>query len=216
MAADRGDTAGAGVGRVTRQGGTRGGGEVSEALFEVSVRQPAPVKWTERMVLDRLVARYGRRYPNGAQQTLRYVGAAHVRFGPLWPRAIADFLALDTWGNYGPEATRHPLLGFEVKVSRSDYLSEIKNLDKSLPFREVCREWYMVVSDRGIVRDDLPEGWGLLVANSRGLLCVRKSALNPSPKPIPRGLLAGFMRAVATQASEQREAAVVAAREDVR
>ena len=181
---------------------------MSDALFDVepvaaAAPGPEPVRWTERMVLDRLVARYGRRYPNGAQQTLRYVGASHVRYGPLWPRAIADFLALDTWGNYGPAENRHPLLGFEVKVSRSDYLSEIKNLDKSLPFREVCREWFMVVSDPGIVRDDLPDGWGLIVPRGEGLRVARPSARNPSPKPIPRGLLAGFMRAAVTQAAER-------------
>ena len=155
-------------------------------------------------MLARLKDRYSKTYRNGANSTLRYVGARRVRYGPLWPRCIADYLALDTWGNYGPEETRHPLLGFEVKVSRSDYLSEIKNLDKSLPFREVCREWYMVVSDAAIVRDDLPDGWGLLVASGQGLRRVRDSALNPSPQPMPRGLLAGFLRAVATQ---NREAA---------
>ena len=181
---------------------------MSETLFGDVVpdeRAPEPVRLTERDMLARLATRYGRTYANGAHEVLRYVGARHVRFGPLWPKAIADYLALDTWGNYGPEHMRHPLLGFEVKVSRSDYLSEIKNLGKSEPFREVCSEWFMVVSDKAIVRDDLPDGWGLLVASGSGLRCARPSVRNPDPKPMPRGLLAGMLRAVATQ---HREAAV--------
>jgi hypothetical protein len=154
---------------------------------------------TERDMLERLKERYGRLYSNGPSSTLRYVGASHVRFGPLWPSAIADYLVQDCWGNYGLEHQRHPLLGFEVKVSRSDYLHEIKNLHKSEAFRRVCTEWYMVVSDPKIVRDDLPDGWGLLVASGNGLRCVRKSAINPTPEPMPRGLIAGFLRAVAMQ-----------------
>lgn len=155
---------------------------------------------TERDMLDRLAARYGRMYANGPHQVLRYVGARHVRFGPLWPSCIADYLVQDCWGNYGTH--QHPVLGFEVKTSRSDYLREVKNLGKSEPFRKVCTEWYMVVSDPKIVRDDLPDGWGLLIAQGDGLRCTRKSATNPSPDPMPRGLIAGFLRAVAMQSRE--------------
>lgn len=175
-------------------------------LFDVAtpVRAKTPSdprrQLTEADMLARLADRYGRTYANGAHETLRYVGARHVRFGPLWPSCIADFLALDTWGNYGPEHRRHPLLGFEVKVSRSDYLRELKDLSKSEPFRRVCTEWYIVVSHLDIIRDDLPDGWGLMYAQGNGLRCARKSAKNPDPEPIPRGLLAGFLRAVATQA----------------
>lgn len=176
-------------------------------LFGEAVTEPKPEvdprkSLTERDMLDRLATRYGRMYANGAHKVLRYIGARHVRFGPLWPSCIADFLVLDTWGNYGPEHQRHPLLGFEVKISRSDYLREIKDLAKSEPFRDICAEWYMVVSDPKIVRDDLPDRWGLLIAQGDGLRCVRKSATNPNPSPMPRGLIAGFMRAVATQARE--------------
>lgn len=178
-------------------------------LFGTMVVTPVPevdprVKLTERDMLERLAERYGRLYANGPRKTLRYVGARHVRFGPLWPTAIADYLVQDCWGNYGPEHRQHPVLGFEVKVSRSDYLSEIKNLGKSEPFRKVCTEWYMVVSDPKIVRDDLPDGWGLLVASGLGLRCARKSAINLDPEPMPRGLIAGFMRAVAMQSRELR------------
>lgn len=177
---------------------------MSVDLFGETVVEPKPLPdprtlLRESDMLDRLDARYGKLYANGPSETLRHVGARHVRFGPLWPRAIADYLVQDCWGNYGPENQRHPLLGFEVKVSRSDYLRELKDLGKSEPFRRVCSEWYVVVSDPKIVRDDLPDGWGLLYAQGDGLRCARKSAVNPDPEPMPRGLIAGFLRAVAMQ-----------------
>lgn len=168
------------------------------ALFEGEIE--AAKKWTERDVLDRLAARYARTYRNGTYEALRYVGARHVRINPGFSERgdrIADFIALDCWRGTGP--TPHPLLGFEVKVSRSDYLSEIRDLSKSEPFRRVCSEWYLVVSDKAIVRDDLPAGWGLLIATNAGLRCVRKSAINPTPDPMPRGLIAGLLRAVASR-----------------
>lgn len=150
-----------------------------------------------------LIERLNRRYRNarGNGGAIRYVGACHVRFGPLWPSAIADYLVMDTWGNYGLDVRRHPLLGFEIKVSRNDYLKEIKNLDKSAPFRSVCAEWYMVVSSPSIVRNDLPDGWGLMIPRGDGLACIRKPTKNLNPDPMPRGLVAGFLRATATQYS---------------
>lgn len=177
-------------------------------LFGATVAKPTPKAdprecLTERDMLDRLAARYGRMVANGPHETLRYVGARHVRFGPLWPSCIADYLVQDCWGNYGEEHQKHPLIGFEVKVSRSDYLRELKHLGKSEPFRNVCTEWYMVVSDPKIVRGDLPDGWGLLIAQGDGLRCTRKSATNPHPEPMPRGLIAGFLRAVAMQSRER-------------
>lgn len=150
-------------------------------------------------MLTRLSDRYGWRYMNGERPVMRYVRARHVRFTPLWPTCIADFLVLDTWGNYGPAESRHPLLGFEVKTSRSDWLRELNDPEKSRPFREVCREWWIVVSDASIVRDDLPAGYGLLVARGSRLRVAVAPAPNPNPLPMPRGLVAGFARAVATQ-----------------
>jgi hypothetical protein len=157
---------------------------------------------TEREIQDALARKFGKRYPNGASMTLRYAYARHVRWSPLWPQCIADFLVLDTWGNYGPEHDRHPLIGFEIKVSRGDYLREIRDLRKSEMFRSVCREWYIVVPDMRIVRDDLPDGWGLMAVGKTGrVTTVRKSAPNIA-KPMPRPLIAGFMRAAVTQAQE--------------
>jgi len=42
------------------------------------------------------------------------------------------------------------ILGFEIKVNRSDWLKELKNPDKSSKFINLCNEFY-IVADRDVV-----------------------------------------------------------------
>ncbi|WP_439030247.1 hypothetical protein [Gordonia terrae] len=68
----------------------------------------------------------------------------------------ADALAIDTWISKGME-----LHGFEVKCSRSDWLAELKQPEKSEAFRRICDRWWLVTSDPAIVKPgELPDGWG--------------------------------------------------------
>ncbi|TDO18161.1 hypothetical protein EV580_1344 [Mycobacterium sp. BK086] len=56
------------------------------------------------------------------------------------------------------------LVGHELKVSRSDWLSELNKPGKADRWADQCHEWWLVVSDPAIVHDgELPAGWGLLV-----------------------------------------------------
>lgn len=56
------------------------------------------------------------------------------------------------------------LIGHEVKVSRSDWVSELgRKTGKADAWADQCHQWWLVVSDPAIVRDgELPEGWGLM------------------------------------------------------
>ena len=78
------------------------------------------VKFTERDVLNCLVRRYGQRYGNG----YRWAYAEHVRSGPGFVdgKRIADAIAFDCWESKGLE-----IHGHEVKVSRSDWLTEMRD-----------------------------------------------------------------------------------------
>lgn len=146
-------------------------------------------------MLDRLDRRYGRLNRNGPWVGLRWVGSRHVRLHPGagGPGRVADFLAVDTWVSSG-----HALHGHEVKVSRSDWLTELRDPSKAEAFARFCSHWWLVVSDAGIVRDDLPVGWGLMVARGRGLSVV-VDAVRRDPDPVPLHLLASFARSVAAQ-----------------
>jgi hypothetical protein len=73
----------------------------------------------------------------------------------------ADALALSLYQSRGQLLT-----GFEIKVSRGDFLRELKEEKKAEEIAQYCDLWYLVVPDRDIVRDDLPHTWGLMVPNS--------------------------------------------------
>lgn len=59
--------------------------------------------------------------------------------------------------------------GFEIKISRSDWLRELKTGgEKSVFWRAYCNYFWLVVPDASIVKPgELPEGWGLLVGTKR-------------------------------------------------
>lgn len=48
------------------------------------------------------------------------------------------------------------LIGHEVKVSRADWLHELKQPEKAEAWKRFCHEWYLVVSDAAIVREGDP------------------------------------------------------------
>lgn len=160
-------------------------------LFEVAPL--TSVRLTERHMLDMLNARYNSVRPGNGQ---RYVGAEHVRshagFDAL---RTADYIAMDLWPSKGLA-----LHGHEVKVSRSDWLTELKHPEKADEFRRFMDYWWLVVPDAGIVRDDLPSGWGLMVAAGHGLV-VRRQAKRLSPEPMPRTMLACLLRSAVVTAT---------------
>jgi hypothetical protein len=55
------------------------------------------------------------------------------------------------------------LVGHELKVSRGDWLKELKSPGKADGWADECHEWWLVVNDPAIVHDgELPAGWGLM------------------------------------------------------
>jgi len=131
---------------------------------------------TERDILDLLLARYN----TERQGTIadRWVRAEHVRSSQSSYQflSIADFIAID---KYNSSQAMH---GHEVKVSRSDWLTELRDLEKSERIKRYCNFWWLVVSDASIVKDgELPDGWGLMVkAGDKLRTRVKAPALMPA------------------------------------
>lgn len=67
----------------------------------------------------------------------------------------ADALALHTYQSRGLE-----LNGFEVKVSRGDWLRELKDPSKSDVFAQFCHRWWLVTTEGVAKREEIPEPWG--------------------------------------------------------
>jgi hypothetical protein len=163
-------------------------------------RAPAKTvpKETERTVLDRLNVRYGKFNGNG----IRYTRAEHVKITAGHDAArICDYMAMDLWTGYGPN--RGPKLhGHEVKVSRADWLTELRDPSKAESFARYCDYWWLVVSDKTIVQPgELPAGWGLMVAHGTSLRVATSATLRADVEPLPRSVQATLTRAVTKTAA---------------
>lgn len=174
--------------------------------FEL-VSDTAPAKLTERDMLDRLNRRYGKWNGNG----IRYTRAEHVKVtAGHEARRICDYMAFDLWTGYGVD--RGPKLhGHEVKVSRSDWLTELREPEKAEAFAQYCDYWWLVVADKAIVKPgELPDGWGLMVASGVSVRVVTP-AVKREPVPMPRSLQATLTRAVtktAVRLDRERDAGI--------
>lgn len=146
----------------------------------------------ERAMLDRLNVRYAKYNGNG----IRYTRAEHVKITAGHDsRRVCDYMAIDLWTGYGANRGPH-LHGHEVKVSRADWLAERRDPEKAESFAQYCDFWWLVVSDRDIVKPgELPEGWGLMVAHGRTVRVVTPAARRDA-LPMPRDVQATLTRAV--------------------
>ena len=140
---------------------------------------------TEREVIALLAERY---------KAPAFAFMSHVRNGTGYERKTvrtADALAMGLWPSRGLE-----LHGFEVKVSRSDFLHELEQPEKADEIARFCDRWWMVVADAKIVKDgELPATWGLLAVTGKRLVCVRE-ATQLAPQPFDRLMLAAIIRRV--------------------
>lgn len=174
----------------------------------------------ERVLLDRLHKRYSATSMGAA----RFAVAEHVADRPGWASRIADFMAQDTYttwlepngrpgrwqhgedgrGGYGQAERRTVLHGHEIKVSRSDWLRELADPTKAEAFARYCDQWWLVVSDKSIVKPgELPDSWGLMVMTGTGLRAA-VSAPRRDPEPMPVMMRASLMRAVAATATRRQ------------
>lgn len=131
--------------------------------------------------------RYSQRAGNGR----RYVYAAQVRSHAGFDAArTADAVAMDLWPSKGLV-----LHGHEIKISRSDWLHELRQPEKWLPVGRYCTRWWLVVPTADIVRPgELPDTWGLMVVGPTGAQVV-KQAPRLTPEPLKRTFVAALLRA---------------------
>lgn len=136
---------------------------------------------TECPILDLVEARYS---------TLHWVFLREIRNDTGFQSTrSADALAVGLYHSRG-----QLLIGFEKKVSRPDWLKELREPDKAEAFAQFCDQWYIVVPEEDIVKlDELPPTWGLLLAKGKRIRTV-KQAPTLIPKPIDRGLMASIVQ----------------------
>lgn len=90
-------------------------------------------------------------------------------------RRRIDALAVGIWRSVG----RH-IEGFELKASRSDWLRELKHVDKADPFVALCDFFWLVTADSTIAKlDEIPACWGWIAATKNGLRIQRPASRLP-------------------------------------
>lgn len=138
-----------------------------------------------------LMALVAKRFPDPEWAFLRQVrDATGYR-----QQRTADGIALNCFPSRGME-----LHGFEAKVSRSDWVRELKKPAKSAAIQRFCNRWW-IVAPAGIVRvgeAELPPTWGLLeVPDGKTALVVTVEAPTLDPEPLTREFIASVLRSAA-------------------
>jgi hypothetical protein len=166
---------------------------------------------TERSMFDLLHRRYDNttllRRGNGP----RWVVAEHVRNDAgFWAQRTADFMSMDLWPGQG-----NALHGHEVKVSRADWLCELRKPEKWLPFSEIVDYWWVVAPPDIVKLDELPTNWGLMILGNQGTLRAKRTAprlnfhggtslqAHRETRALPKGFVASLMRSVAKTAERR-------------
>ena len=102
-----------------------------------------------------------------------------------------DAIAIGCWKTSGRE-----IEGFELKVSRSDWLRELKQVDKADPFVARCDRFWLVTADTSIAKlEEIPACWGWL-AVTKGALRVQRPAtrLPGAGDTVDRNFMIGILR----------------------
>lgn len=111
----------------------------------------------------------------------------------------ADCLVMSLWPSRGLT-----LSGVEIKISRNDWLRELKKPEKADLIASYCDYWYVAVGDKDIIKDgELPETWGLIIPRGDEMV-IWKQPAKLTPVPVDRTFLAAMFR----RASESSASAV--------
>ena len=136
------------------------------------------------------------KYDDGANAFLEQVGNATG-----WNcNRHADALVICLW-----ESRKYEITGFEVKVSRQDWLKELKHPEKADPIAKYCNSWYLVLGDANLIQfGEIPMGWGLMVPHTKNSLkIVKKAERNLKPKPVDLPFMCAILRRATQQLTEK-------------
>lgn len=136
---------------------------------------------------DMVISKYGAL--NGAANLGKYIPLTQVASSTGGANNIADIMILGAWHSSG-----NLLEGFEVKVSRADWLNEVKNPTKCLPSKQYCHKWWLVIADAKMVKDgELPDDWGMMAVENGALKIIKKAPML-EPVPLAMDFVASLLR----------------------
>jgi len=111
-------------------------------------------------------------------------------------RRWADAVSMEFWPSRGLE-----IVGYEVKISRSDWLNELKDPSKSQAVSRYCDRFYLVAPPGVLGIDELPKTWGYIEVTAHEYgdqvtwgLRTKNKAPKRDVTPINRNFAASLIR----------------------
>lgn len=103
----------------------------------------------------------------------------------------ADAVAMSVWPSRG-----YDIHGIEIKVSRYDWLHELRQPKKSTAVQQYCNRWWIATPDDAIIMPgELPPTWGWMVVKGKTMKVV-SPAPPLKPKPVSLEFVASILRNV--------------------
>lgn len=126
---------------------------------------------------------------------LRYPKDSHALLWEVPPGTgmnggrYTDAVAVGLYASHG-----HKIEGIEIKVSRSDFLHEMKQPEKSAPVFKFCTHWWLACPQGMVHPDELPSTWGMLELMPNGTMRTRHKAPKLTPAPVTLAFFAALCR----------------------
>lgn len=111
----------------------------------------------------------------------------------------ADALVVSCWPSRGIW-----IAGLEVKVSRADWVRELRDPDKSAAVQRYCDYWWVVAPPDVVQLAELPETWGLYVVDGKKV-SIGKPAPKLSAEPLTAAFVASVLRNESSKLEEARK-----------
>jgi hypothetical protein len=105
--------------------------------------------------------------------------------------------------------------GVEIKISRGDWLRELRAPDKSAPIQRYCDHWWIATTPDIVWPGELPPTWGLIELKG-GCMRVKVKAPKLDPEPLGRPFLAAMVRRASEKADAELRRRVAEATEAAR
>lgn len=120
-------------------------------------------------------------------------------------RRRLDVVAFNLWGARGYRS-----VGFELKVSRGDWIRELTNFQKSTEWVAVVDEFYIVTPPKLISVEELPAGWGLLEFTGSRMLTKQQPEIRTN-RQMPREIFARILsRTISRETAAEYQARYLA------
>ena len=104
--------------------------------------------------------------------------------------ARVDAIALNLWRSRGLE-----LHGFEIKCSRADFLTEMRDPGKAEAGMAHCDKWWLVVNGKEVAYPaEVPKGWGLIVPRGSSLVVKKQADRRDDATPLDVVMMLTFLK----------------------